>query len=206
MAGSCPVRGHWKCSLQTQPLNTPWRSRIQTLITLGLVGLVGCAQSIRVESILTPLQGAVHHRPSPSAPATAAAGGAKSRSKPQRGRRSRHFLEVLASVQGKSWRGITGHPPWGGDRTLASSPVLSTSSTWTAAPGPCPLQRLHWFWGCMGCLAPVLQHPLYQTSPPMLCSPAPQHHVSLFWGCCGGSGKFAKAFGVSGHWASYRLV
>lgn len=83
----------------------------------------------------------------PSAPAAAAAG-AKSRSKPQRGRQSSsHFLEVLTSVQGKSQRGITGQPVHlhrGGDGTLASSPALSTSSVWTAVPGPFPLPlRLH---------------------------------------------------------------
>lgn len=116
--------------------------------------------------------------------------------KPSKGGCSWHFLEVLTSVQGKSLRGITGHPVplhWGGHRTLASSPALSASSIWTAAPGPCPLlQRLHWFWGLHGALG---THPVAHSVPdilPVLCSPAPQRHLLLFWGCCAGSASLQR--------------
>lgn len=132
--------------------------------------------------------------------------------KPSEDGGSSHFLEVIASVQGKSSTGITSHrvSPCPGGRGQDTCQHVASPRPLAAhgqhRPGPWPLcSCCVGFGGSMVHLAPTPQHAPRHGSCPFP-APQPQHYGSLFRDCCAGSGKFAKASSVNKHWASYRLM
>lgn len=126
--GPCPIRGHWKCSLQTDtapkhPLVFEgkgtghafdlWVRTVEGKTSVLEVFLRLCCEQFTTDpprQLPPQLLMALNHVAKPSE-----GGGGGGR-----------FLEVIASVQGKSRRGITSHrvpPRRGGDGTFASNPA-----------------------------------------------------------------------------------